>query len=339
MLGIDIKRGVASTLERVFASSGNEFDKLEILWGGKTAGISFKRDGNKLDAKVIFPNIDETKHVSHDVFNNLIGYALHELGHAWYTENAPWDNARRVWGDYIGKLINGLEDPRIEQRVIDSGNAPNARVLFETLTASILERDGYVEPDDKRNIPFLLAIEGRRLNGYDIPVASVVDASPWAKHIRVALRKAHTACSTEQIAKIAIELYKRIREDEKAEPNQPPTGDGDSPPTGDGDSPPTEPPTEGDGGNGDENGEPPDGDETEPPTDGDKGDGDKGDKDKGDDPVKKGHKKSDPTFDGGRDPEPSKFIEDALSDVTALADKRIERPTYGKPKIATFTWE
>jgi len=325
MLGIDIKRVVASTLERVFASSGNEFDKLEILWGGKTAGISFKRDGNKLDAKVIFPNIDETKHVSHDTFNNLIGYALHELGHAWYTENAPWDNARRVWGDYIGKLINGLEDPRIEQRVIDSGHAPNARVLFETLTASILERDGYVEPDDKRNIPFLLAIEGRRLHGYDIPVASVVDASPWAKHIRVALRKAHTACSTEQIAKIAIELYKRIREDEKSEPTEPPTGDGDSPPT----EPPTEPPDDvGDG----------DGDETEPPTDGDKGDGDKPVED-GDDPVKKGHKKSDPTFDGGRDPEPSKFIEDALSDVTALADNRIERPTYGKPKIATFTWE
>ena len=40
MLGIDIKRGVASTLERVFTNSGNEFDKLEILWGGKTAGIS-----------------------------------------------------------------------------------------------------------------------------------------------------------------------------------------------------------------------------------------------------------------------------------------------------------
>jgi hypothetical protein len=324
MLGIDIKRGVASTLERVFANSGNEFDKLEILWGGKTAGISFKRIDNKLDAKVIFPNIDETKHVSHDVFNNLIGYALHELGHAWYTENLPWDNARRVWGDYIGKLINGLEDPRIEQCVIDSGNAPNARILFETLTASILERDGYVEPDDKRNIPFLLAIEGRRLNGYAIPVASVVDASPWAKHIRVALRKAHTACSTEQIAKIAIELYKRIREDEKAEPNQPP----DEPP-----NQPTDEQPPDDVGDGDKG----DGDETEPPTD--KGDGDKGDKDKGDDPVKKGHQKSDPTFDGGRDPEPSKFIEDALSDVTALADKRIERPTYGKPKIATFTWE
>jgi hypothetical protein len=159
-----------------------------------------------------------------------------------------------------------------------------------------------------------------------------VDASPWAKHIRVALRKAHTACSTEQIAKIAIELYKRIREDEKSKdspPTEPPTGDGDSPPT----EPPTEPPD--DVGDGDGDG---DGDETEPPTDGDKGDGDKPVED-GDDPVKKGHKKSDPTFDGGRDPEPSKFIEDALSDVTALADKRIERPTYGKPKIATFTWE
>jgi hypothetical protein len=324
MLGIDIKRGVASTLERVFASSGNQFDKLEILWGGTTAGISFKREDGKLDAKVIFPNIDETKHVSHDTFNNLIGYALHELGHAWYTENAPWDRSRRIYGDYIGKLINGLEDPRIEQCVIDSGHAPNARVLFETLTASILERDGYVQPDDKRNIPFLLAIEGRRLNGYDIPVASVVDASPWAKHIRVALRKAHTACSTEQIAKIAIELYKKIREQERNQPTE------DEPPTGG--EPPTEPTDEqppDDGGDGDEpptdeDGEPPTGDA--PPT---------GEKE----PSEEEGNAHDDSFDNARDPEPSKFIEDALSDVTALADKHLVRPTYSKPKIAVFKWE
>lgn len=321
MLGIDIKRGVASTLERVFASSGNQFDKLEVLWGGTTAGISFKREDGKLDAKVIFPNIDETKHVSHDVFNNLIGYALHELGHAWYTENAPWDRSRRVYGDYIGKLINGLEDPRIEQCVINSGHAPNAKVLFETLTTSILERDGYVEADDKRNIPFLLAIEGRRLNGYNIPVESVVDASPWAKHIRVALRKAHTACSTEQIAKIAIELYKKIREQE-----QPPDdgGDGDAPPT---DEPPT--------GAGDVGDEPP---TDEPPTGGEPSTGEPpetGEKE----PSEEEGNAHDDSFDNARDPEPSKFIEDALSDVTALADKHLARPTYSKPKIAVFIWE
>jgi hypothetical protein len=329
MLGIDIKRGVASTLERVFTSSGNQFDKLEVLWGGKTAGISFEREDGKLNAKVIFPNIDETKHVSHDTFNNLIGYALHELGHAWYTENAPWDGSRRIYGDYIGKLINGLEDPRIEQCVIDSGHAPNARVLFETLTASILERDGYVQPDDKRNIPFLLAIEGRRLNGYDIPVASVVDASPWAKHIRVALRKAHTACSTEQIAKIAIELYKNIREQEK---KKPPIGGG-------GDEPPPEPPTEPtDEQPPDDVGEPPTGDA--PPT------GEDGEPPTGDapptgekEPSEEEGNAHDDSFDNARDPEPSKFIEDALSDVTALADKHLARPTYSKPKIAVFKWE
>jgi hypothetical protein len=333
MLGIDIKRGVASTLERVFASSGNQFDKLEILWGGTTAGISFKREDGKLDAKVIFPNIDETKHVSHDVFNNLIGYALHELGHAWYTENAPWDRARRIYGDYIGKLINGLEDPRIEQCVINSGHAPNARVLFETLTASILERDGYVEADDKRNIPFLLAVEGRRLNGYDIPVASVVDASPWAKHIRVALRKAHTACSTEQVAKIAIELYKKIREEEQKKKKPPTGGGGDVPPTDEDGEPPTDEQPPDDVGDGDEpptdeDGEPPTGGEppTEPPT---------GEKE----PSEEEGNAHDDSFDNARDPEPSKFIEDALSDVTALADKHLARPTYSKPKIAVFKWE
>ena len=32
MLGVNVKRGVATTLERVFNASGNQFDKLEVLW-------------------------------------------------------------------------------------------------------------------------------------------------------------------------------------------------------------------------------------------------------------------------------------------------------------------
>ena len=52
MLGIEIKRGVEATLERVFHATGNHFDKLTVVWNGKTAGVSAKKIGKGVDANV-----------------------------------------------------------------------------------------------------------------------------------------------------------------------------------------------------------------------------------------------------------------------------------------------
>ena len=364
MLGIDVKRGVASTLERVFNASGNRFDKLEVLWSGKTAGIIHSKFGNALRAKVLFPTLDETKVVPKETFNNLIGYALHELGHAWYTENEPWDRARQKYGSFVSNLINGLEDPRIERLVIESGRAPNARTLFENLVNSILKRDGYVKPDDKKNIPFLLAVEGRRLNGYAIIEPSIVDASPWAADIRWALRKAKNANDTKAIAKIAIELFKRIREQEQPKPQpQPQDQDQDGQPQGQQDESEGEPqdgPDDGDG-QGDSQDEPQDGSDdsgegspSDDSKDGPKGDSDAngdtgntgddgddgdGDGDEGDesDDSQQGSGKADESFDGGRDVEPSSFIADELGEHCSKWED-VTRPAVGKPVYATFDW-
>jgi hypothetical protein len=326
MLAIDVKRGVAATLERVFNATGNKFDELSIAWSGKTAGI--KREGRK--TTVIFPNIDETQPVSKTLFNELIGYALHELGHAWFTTDKPWDNARTNHGAYVSMLINGLEDPRIEQCVINSGYAPNSRALFEFLTNQVLRKGGYVEPDDFKNIPFMLAIEGRRLNGYSICFESVVDASPYAPDLRWALTEANKATSTERIVAIAIKLYERLKqrrdklEQQKPEQqkNQP-----DSQP----DSQPDGQPEQGeDGGETPQNGS---GDADQ--------DGEGEDKGKpGDQPSEKpgdgqGGSHGEPT---GRDPEPTEFINDELRSIQSDADERRSRPHVGKPIYLEFNF-
>jgi hypothetical protein len=115
-----------------------------------------------------FPSIDEKSDVPHTTFNNLIGYALHELGHAWYTDNKPWDRARAEHGAFVGALINGLEDPRIERCVIESGRAPNARALFENLAQlEYLPRTVTSSLTIRRTFLFFLPVEGRRMNGYD----------------------------------------------------------------------------------------------------------------------------------------------------------------------------
>ncbi len=361
MLGIDVKRGVATTSERVFNASGDEFGSLEILWTGKTAGIIFDRTNRRVNAKILFPSIDEKSNIPQATFNNLIGYALHELGHAWYTDNAPWDRARAKHGSFVSSLINGLEDPRIERKVIESERAPNARVLFENLINSILAKDGYVDPLDKRNIPFVLAVEGRRLNGYSIGVESIVSKSPWAKHIKWALKRAQSARDTATIAKIAIELFARIKEQEQEEkqkekekgqgqPDKPQGGDGeqsDGNPSDDandagegegeasGQSPSTDDSDESQGDSENGKGDKPSDSQDGQPSD-EQGDGQGDPQDGESDGQGKG--KSDTSFDGGREVEPSDFIKDELSNHSSKADEGKSRPSVGKPVYATFHW-
>jgi len=339
MLAINAKRGVESTLERVFKNAGGRFDRLNFVWSGTTAGIIFERGQHGVDAKILFPAINEASDIPRAKFNNLIGYALHELGHAWFTDNDPWDDARREHGGFVANLINGLEDPRIELKVIESGYAPNSRALFEDLTNSVLAKNGYVEADDLKNVPFLLAIEGRRLNGYHINVPSIIDDAPWASDLHWALGEAQLATNTQRIAEIAIELYKRLQQDEE--------GGG-----GNGDKPTDKPePDDGEEREGGEKGE--GGTQGEKPTDkgddqgddqgGDEGDdrgsdegGKDGDKptDKPSDKPSKGRGKSD--FEGGRDPEPSDFIEGELADSDVQSGGDI--PNVAKPQFAKFTW-
>ena len=318
MLGINVKRGVESTLERVFNNTGRQFDTLSFLWTGKTAGVATQRHGGAIEAKVIFPNIDETKDVPNNVFTDLIGYALHELGHVWFTDDDPWNIARDNHGEFVSNLINGLEDPRIERRVIDSGYAPNSQSLFESLINSVLDRDGYVEPDDLKNVPFLLAIEGRRLNGYPIKFPSIVDASPWADDLHWALTEASRASNTQKIAEIAIELNKRLQRNPKPKEKEGKEGkDGKQQPGKQGQ----------DGKQGDQGGQ-----EGQPGQDGQPGGqpGVKGDK-SGDKPGKKGKGKG---TNEPREVEPRSFIEDRLAPHQSTADQgEFPRPGIGKPVI------
>jgi hypothetical protein len=226
MLAIDLKRGVESTLERVFKQSGNEFGKLKFIWSGRSAAISSTNNGNVVDATVFFPAIDESKPVGLPLYNELIAYAIHELGHAWFTDTKVW-NDEAAGKSFLFSLINGLEDPRIEQKVIDSGYAPNSKALFNSLLASVLAEGGYVQPDDFCNIPFVLAVEGRRLNGYQIAYESILPASPWQADLTWALHAAQSAKDTAEIVKIAVELDKRLNNQQQEQQQQQQDGQDD----------------------------------------------------------------------------------------------------------------
>ena len=236
MLGSDFKRGVSTTLERIFGASRWTFDKLEIQWCGKGASVSFQDWGdNHVTARFMFPNVDDNKSMPTKALPKFIGMVLHELGHAWFTDNAPWD--RHNNNPTLSRLINGLEDPRIERKVIEQGIAANAAPLFENLINEMMA-GSYCDPDDFNNIAFQLAVEGRRLNGYRIAIPPVYTKSRYRVPIEWALGEAHKAQSTLEIVRIAEELLKRLNK-LKPQPDapQPSPQQGDSQPDGPGDSP------------------------------------------------------------------------------------------------------
>jgi hypothetical protein len=188
------------------------------------------------------------------------------LGHAWFTTNYPWDNAVKDHkdGKYIGSMINGLEDPRIEQCVIDSGYAPNSAPLFHALINSMIAKNGYPDELTKQSLPFILAIEGRRLNGYTINVPDLVSTSIYAHEINRALQLAKKAKSTREVVTIAENLYDElfpVVEVGESGDEPPINGDfpvpSDEPPKGDSESGEGEPDSEGDG-EPDDKGEPSD---------------------------------------------------------------------------------
>jgi hypothetical protein len=304
MLAYHLKRGVETTLERVYKNTGNQFKKLSFQWNGKTAGVIHTH----WETKVILPSIDETKEVGQSLFNNLIGYALHELGHVWFTKTDSWDAARKEYGTYVGALINGLEDPRIERCVTGSGYAPNASALFENLVNSILSKDGLPKPDDFQNYPFMLAIEGRRLNGYSICLPSVIDQSPHAVHLRWALDKAHAATDTAAIVSIAIELYKRLQQDKQQDKQ---------------DGKPEQ---------GDDQGDQQDDQQQDGDQQGDQqqdGQGSEQSDEQGDSKPKK-------IAHTGRGVEPDDFISDELKELECDADAQYERVIPNKPVFQTI---
>lgn len=212
MIGLQAKTGIESTIERVFNAHGKSFNEVSVIWTGTTAGVSWNTtpDG-LLRAKFIMPALCEKAVISKTDYNNLLGYVMHELGHCWYTDNEAWANGVR-WGkdkEFMHALINGLEDPRIEHRVIADGRANNSLPLLQDLVESVLEK-GYVKPDDFINIPFMLAIEGRRLNGYQISAPSVFPACPWSDLLQVASQEALNAQDTAEVVTIAKRLYSNL---------------------------------------------------------------------------------------------------------------------------------
>jgi hypothetical protein len=315
MLGIQAKGAAISVLEKIWSVSGQKASQLSVVFAGKNAKVGMtKGSDGKLYAKVNLPAIDETAIIEASLFNNIIGFVLHELGHALYSEQIMQDKSKKD-SEFLFKLVNGMEDSRIERKVIDSGIAGNSKSLFEGLINSMVESKGVPDPSMKENIPALLAIEGRRLNGIAIIVPSTIKESPYKEAIEDSLEELQGAKNTNDVIKIAHTLYERIGKIDDDREEQPEGGEG-----------------EGESEDEDEKGEEGDG----KPKSGSKGKGEGEGESEGDDSSQAsgGGGTSGKTF---TEVNYDEFIKVAINSTTTLTE--VDRlPGRTKPKIMKFNW-
>jgi len=259
MKGIETRRAVSTTLEKIWQASGRQPADLTIIFAGKTAMLTHERytgrDRKVKDRiKINMPAIDETGDIDVSLFSNLIGFSLHELAFAWFDPNLALQKAVTL-DKSVYAYACALQDVRVEQELIESGYAGNARALLENLLNSTLAGQPELDNTYKQNVPAIISIEGKRGNGYTLTRPDTLSGSPWEEAITKALKALSVAKTTETVLMIAQALYEDIGDIDQDEPPPPP------PPKGKG----TE---EGDGqeGEGEGEGEGEDGDDSEDKT-------------------------------------------------------------------------
>jgi hypothetical protein len=227
MKGIETKRAVSTTLEKVWQASGRQPVDLTIIFAGKTAILTREQKRGRDIIKINMPAIDETGDIDNSLFSNLIGFSLHELAFAWFDPDLDLQ-AASLGNKSVYAYACALQDVRVEQELIESGYAGNARALLENLLNSTLAGQPALDNTYKQNVPAIISIEGKRGNGYTLTRPDTLSGSPWQEAIAKALKALTVAKTTKTVLMIAQGLYKDIGDIDCDEPPPPPPrGKGD----------------------------------------------------------------------------------------------------------------
>lgn len=219
---------------------------IRVASQGTTGSIAFKwriddQGVRVLDALVNFPALPVAAKLTRREAELWLGYACHEIaGHAFHTDNVAWDKAV-VEGRSFARLVNGLEDARIEALAVQK--VPGARARLEALLGHVLDRalaNDY-SPMDPANMPFTFALLGRvRLFGLLSDRIKREVAAKLTPASRAWFRRHLDTLATCQSTADVVALARVIRSEVTLPPNTQ-GGDVPEPPGGQGDEQQDEP--------------------------------------------------------------------------------------------------
>ena len=129
----------------------------------KTASVTWDQYG----IRITMPVRPATSVMTQDEFQDWVAYVLHEMGHPTFTDKAAWQEAIRLG---VSRMVNALEDVRMERAVIGSGIVPNAKaVLSRLISRKVVEaRANGWKPNARREFGWTVCVLGRAANGYAI---------------------------------------------------------------------------------------------------------------------------------------------------------------------------
>jgi hypothetical protein len=191
-----------------------------------TASVSWECYGahGRLSAVTVrMPVLPANYKMSAQEFDDYAGLILHEFGHPVFTDDASCDRARR---EGFFKLLNALEDVRMEKAVIDAKIVANAQTVFEKLVYSLDYRMGRDEFDANasRNIGLVMAFLGRHANGYAIDASIITKKiDPNGKVAKVlgwALPALMKCADTNACLILARRIQKALPKDKAKEPEK-----------------------------------------------------------------------------------------------------------------------
>jgi Mg-chelatase subunit ChlD len=195
------------------------------------------------NCEVYLPALPAATRLTRQEVDRWISYFIHELCHAFFTDEAAWASAVR---EGLHVLVNAMEDPRIETVFNRLAIAANSTALLTTLMnwcVGNLPVD--YDPNDMRNFPWLLAMVGRvEICGYEMPEARAHMAKmkpTLAAFVAVIMGKLRAAQNTGDVLDIArwikAELTKAAKktnpgEGARVNPGKAPKGEPGKAPTG-----------------------------------------------------------------------------------------------------------
>ena len=165
-----MERNIRVFLDIATGKAGTVTASIDIYSGTASIHHEVNPATGKIDCKVRFPALPAQYRLSKLELDRWIGYFIHELCHAIYTDENAWKEACK---ERLAAIVNGLEDVRIEREFNRSAVATNSTELLNALLAYCVdEMPNSYDPNSMKDLPWLFAMAGRvMLCGYVIPKA------------------------------------------------------------------------------------------------------------------------------------------------------------------------
>lgn len=176
-----------------------------------------------IDCIVNFPAMDNQTVFTLREMDKWSGYFIHELSHAFYTNEHAWKQAVR---ENIHRLVNGMEDVRIERKLNAAGIIGNSRAqLNELLEWVVGQLPANYDPNSLKGLPWLFAMVGRvKVCGYSLPEAEkqIAKLTPEMRvFVDKVMGEIANAETTDDILVIARWIVANFKSQTQSKSNQP----------------------------------------------------------------------------------------------------------------------